>query len=63
MDYHRGFLTQRRAILAQPIKGRVQINQFGVDDSFHGPTMLQPHLLNPANFYCGAAHILTGFRP
>ena len=63
MVYQQGFLTQQRAILAQPFQGRVQIDRVGVDDAFHGPTMPQPHLLNPANFHCGAAHTLTGFRP
>ena len=63
MDYQRGFSTQQRAILAQPFQGRMQINRLGVDEAFHGPTMPQPHLLNPANFHCGAAHTLIRFRP
>ena len=63
MDYQRGFLTPQRAILAQPLEGRVQIDRLGVEKAFHGPTMPQPFLLNPANFYCGAAHTLIEFRP
>ncbi len=63
MDYQRGFLTQQRAILAQPLKGRVQIDRLGVEKASHGLTMPQPSLLNPANFYCGAAHTLIGSRP
>ncbi len=63
MDYQREFSTQWRAILAQPFQGRVQINRVSVDEPFHGPTMLQSHLLNPVNFHCGAAHTLIGFRP
>ena len=65
--YRRGFSTQVRAILAQPFQGRVQIGRVGVDDAFHGPTMPQPHLLNPVNFrrelHCGAAHTLIESRP
>ena len=60
MVYQRGFSTQQRAILAQPFQGRVQINRLGVDEAFHGITMLQPHLLNPVNFHCCAAHTLCG---
>ena len=61
--YRRGFSTQQRAILAQPFKGRVQINRLGVDEALHGITMPQPHLLNPVNFHCGAAHTLIESRP
>ncbi len=65
--YRRGFSTQQRAILAQPFQGRVQTGRVGVDEAFHGPTMAQPHLLNPVNFrrglHCGATHTLIGFRP
>ncbi len=63
MIYQRGFSTPQRAILAQPFQGRVQINRLGVVEAFHGPAMPQPHLLNPVNFHCGAAHTLIGFRP
>ena len=63
MMYRRGFSTQRRAILTQPFQGRVQINRFDVDEAFHGITMPQPHLLNPVNFHCGAAHTLIKSRP
>ncbi len=70
MVYQRGFSTQRRGIVSQPVQGRVQINRFGVDKAFHGITMPQPHFLNPVNFHCcaahtlcGAAHTLIGFRP
>lgn len=63
MMYQRGFLTQKRAILAQPFQGRVQFDRFGVDATFHGITMLQSRLLKPVNFHCGATHTLTGSRP
>ena len=63
MDYQRGFSTKRRVILAQPIKGRVQIDQLCVEKAFHGPTMLQPLLLNPVNYYCGVTHPLNESRP
>ena len=63
MNYQRGFLTQQRVILAQPNKGRVQIDQLGVEKALHGPAMPQPLLLNLGNFYCGATHTLTRFRP
>ncbi len=63
MVYQRGFLTQQRAILAQPFQGRVQINRFGVDEAFHGITMPQPHLLKPLKFHGGATHTLSRFRP
>lgn len=63
MGYQRGFSTQRRAILAQPLQGRGQIDRLGVDEAFHGITMPQPHLLNPVNYHCGAAHTLIKSRP
>ena len=62
MMYRRGFSTQQRAILAQPFQGRVQINRLGVDKAFQGPAMPQPHLMNPVNFHCGAAHSLIESR-
>lgn len=61
--YRRGFSTQQRTILAQPFQGRVQTGQLGVDEALNGITMLQPHLLNPVNFHCGAAHTLIKSRP
>jgi len=63
MYYQRGFLTKLRAILAQPLQGRVQIGRLGVDEALHGITMPQPHLLNPNNFHSGAAHTLIKSRP
>ncbi len=63
MMYRQGFSTQQRAILAQPFLGRGQTGRLGVDKVLHGITMLQPHLLNPVNFPCGAAHTLIKSRP
>ena len=62
MNYQRGFSTQRRAILAQPFQGRMQIGQVGVDEPYYDPTMLQAHLLNLVNFHCGEAHALIKSR-
>ena len=57
------FSTQPRTILAKPLPGRAQINQFGVGNSCHGPTMLHPFLLKLNNFHCGAAQFLVKSRP
>jgi len=59
MDYQRGFLTLRRAILAQPFKGHVQIARVSVNDPLHGTTMPQAHFLNPDHYHSGATQTLV----